>query len=428
MTHADMCIATTVFAKSSKGRLTTLGALCLAVAGCMAPGRPAAPADGGRFESDVAFLRKHTDVLTLADPSGAQVVLSPTYQGRVMTSTTGGGDRPSFGWIGRSAIASGKRQPHMNVFGGEDRFWLGPEGGQYALFFKRGDPFDLDHWQVPEPLDWGSWEVTNQTPTEVRFHKRMMLTNYSGTQMEIDVDRTVRLLSRADLTTLLGESGDSAVQAVAFESSNTVTNAGSAPWKPESGLVSVWILGMFNPSSQTIIAVPFVPGSESTLGPVVNDAYFGKVPADRLIVKPSVVLFRGDGQYRSKIGLSPARALATAGSYDAVGHTLTLVQYTRSADSVRYVNSMWEIQREPYKGDVINSYNDGPPAAGQAPLGPFFELETSSPALDLRPAQRYTHVHRTFHLVGPHAELDRIARATIKVGLEELTNAFSRQR
>jgi len=67
---------------------------------------------------------------------------------------------------------------------------------------------------------------------------------------------------------------------------------------------------------------------------------------------------------------------------------------------------MWEIQREPYKGDV----------------------ETSSPALDLLPAQRYTHVHRTFHLVGPNAELDRIARATINVGLEELTNAFSPQR
>jgi hypothetical protein len=185
---------------------------------------------------------------------------------------------------------------------------------------------------------------------------------------------------------------------------------------------------MFNPSSQTTIALPFAPGSESALGPVVNDAYFGKVPADRLIVKPSVVLFRGDGQYRSKIGLSPARALATAASYDALGHTLTLVQYTRPADSVRYVNSMWEIQREPYKGDVINSYNDGPPAAGQPALGPFFELETSSPALDLHPAQRYTHVHRTFHLVGPDADLDRIARAIVNVGLEELTNAFPPQR
>ena len=405
--------------------LTVIGALWLGSAACTASERPAA---AGRFESDVAFLRQHTQVLMLTDEAGAQVVVSPEYQGRVMTSTTGSADRPSFGWIGRAAIASGKRQPHMNVFGGEDRIWLGPEGGQYALYFRRGDPFDLDHWQVPEPIDWGGWAVTNQTPTAARFHTRMTLTNYSGTQMDIDVDRTVRLLARDDIATSLGEPVGGAVRAVAFESSNTVTNAGSGQWKPESGLISVWILGQFTPSSQTTIAIPFASGPESTLGPVVNDAYFGKVPADRLLVKPSTVFFRGDGQYRSKIGLSPSRALAMAGSYDALGHTLTLVQYTRPADSGRYVNSMWEIQREPYKGDVINSYNDGPPEPGKPPLGPFFELETSSPALDLLPAQRYTHVHRTFHLVGPAADLDRIARATLKAGLDELTSAFSPRR
>ena len=94
----------------------------------------------------------------------AQVAVAPSYQGRVMTSTTGGSDAPSFGWLGRAAIESGKRQPHMNVFGGEDRFWLGPEGGQYALYFKKGDPFDLDHWQVPDAFDWGAWEITSQSP------------------------------------------------------------------------------------------------------------------------------------------------------------------------------------------------------------------------------------------------------------------------
>jgi hypothetical protein len=73
---------------------------------------------------------------------------------------------------------------------------------------------------------------------------------------------------------------------------------------------------------------------------------------------------------------------------------------------------------------VINSYNDGPPGPGKPPLGPFYELETSSPALDLSPGQRYTHVHRTFHLVGPEGDLDRIARAVFKIGLAELTNAF----
>jgi len=87
---------------------------------------------------------------------------------------------------------------------------------------------------------------------------------------------------------------------------------------------------------------------------------------------------------------------------------------------------MWEIQREPYRGDALNSYNDGPPAPGQPPLGPFFELESSSPALALAPGESYTHVHRTFHFTGPEADLDQIARAVLKIGLADLTGAFSR--
>jgi hypothetical protein len=406
-------------------RLAIVGAIGLAAATCSRGTQPVTSARAAGFDADVAFLRQHTQIVVLANPSGsARVAVAPAYQGRVMTSTTGGSDAPSFGWIGRAAIASGQRQPHMNVFGGEDRFWLGPEGGQFALYFKPGDPFDLDHWQVPAPIDWDAWDIVGQSATEVRFRKPMTLVNYSRTQMTVDVDRAVRLLSSDDVARLLGVSPGSAVRTVAFESSNTVTNAGNTEWKPDTGLVSVWILGMFNPSTDTTIVLPFTPGPESTLGPIVNDAYFGKVPADRLAIAPSAVFFRGDGQHRSKIGLSPSRALETAGSYDASGHVLTLVQYSRPADATRYVNSMWEIQREPYKGDVINSYNDGPPEPGKAPLGPFFELETSSPALGLAPAQQYTHVHRTFHFVGAETDLDRLARATISVGLDEMKNAF----
>jgi hypothetical protein len=314
----------------------------------------------------------------------------------------------------------------MNVFGGEDRFWLGPEGGQYSLFFKPGDPFDLDHWQVPEAFDWGKWDVASQTAADTRFRKRMTLRNYSGTQMEIDVDRTVRLLNSGDVATHLGRAPGSAVRTVAFESSNTVTNAGRAPWQQASGLVSTWILGMFTPSADTTIAIPYAPGPEPALGPIVNDKYFGKVPDDRLRVTGSAILFKGDGQYRAKIGVSPSRALSVAGSYDATGHVLTVVQFTSPAGALPYVNSMWEVQREPYKGDAINSYNDGPPAPGKPPLGPFYELETSSPALSLAPGEHYTHVHRTFHLAGPEADLDAIARAVLKVGLADLTNAFPR--
>ncbi len=383
------------------------------------------PAAAASFGADLAFLQQHTKLVVLSGASGVRVVVAPGYQGRVMTSTTGGDEGPSFGWIGRAAIASGARQPHMNVFGGEDRFWLGPEGGQYALYFRAGDPFDFAHWQVPEPIDWGAWEIARRSPTEVRFHKRMTLDNYARARFDIDVDRTVRLLGAADVAKHLGIAPGAGVRAVAFESVNTVTNSGAAAWQRDSGLVSIWILGQFNPSPQTTVVIPFAPGPEAALGPVVNDAYFGTVPPDRLAVRNDVVLFKADGQHRSKIGLSRSRARPIAGSYDAAGRVLTLVQYTRPAGAAEYVNSMWEIQRDPYGGDVINSYNDGPPAPGAAPLGPFYELETSSPALALAAKDRYTHVHRTVHLTGGEADLDRIARATLKVGLAAVTSTRS---
>ena len=73
---------------------------------------------------------------------------------------------------------------------------------------------------------------------------------------------------------------------------------------------------------------------------------------------------------------------------------------------------MWEIQKQPYRGDVVNSYNDGPPAPGAKPLGPFYELETSSPAAALGPGGSLTHVHRTFHFQGERAVLDALARGS----------------
>jgi hypothetical protein len=81
---------------------------------------------------------------------------------------------------------------------------------------------------------------------------------------------------------------------------------------------------------------------------------------------------------------------------------------------------MWEQQKDPYGGDVVNSYNDGAPAPGKPPLGGFYELETSSPAAELAPGQSLTHTHRTFHFVGEPAALEPIAKAVLGVSLSEI--------
>jgi hypothetical protein len=383
-------------------------------------------AEAETFGEAVSFLKKLTPVVVLADPkTGARVAVCPDLQGRVMTSAASGDAGASFGWINRELLSSGKKDPHFNAYGGEDRFWLGPEGGQFALFFKKGSAFDLAHWFTPPAIDTEPYPVEDQSERQVSFRKMMALTNYSGATFDVLLRRVVRLLPEADAWARVGQAPQTTVRVVAFESENRITNAGAHPWRKETGLVSVWILGMFEPSPTTTVVVPFKPGSEATFGPKVNDTYFGKVPGDRLNVQEAALFFRGDGLYRSKIGIPPARAMSVLGSYDAKGGVLTLVQFNQPEGATDYVNSMWQIQEKPYGGDVVNSYNDGPPEPGQKPLGPFYELETSSPAAALKPGETLVHTHRTMHFVGDSVTLDQIAKKTLGVGVDAIRAAFS---
>jgi hypothetical protein len=156
----------------------------------------------------------------------------------------------------------------------------------------------------------------------------------------------------------------------------------------------------------------------------VTSDYFGNIPADRLVVKDDVIYFSADGKFRSKIGMNPKRSKAVLGSYDADNRVLTVVQFTQPKGVTDYVNSLWKLQDNPYGGDASNAYNDGPPSPGAKPLGPFYELESSSPAAALKPGKSLTHVHRTVHLIGSEAELDRIARSVLGVSLGEIRSAL----
>jgi hypothetical protein len=393
-------------------------------AGCV---KSAKAPEGILFKDDLAFLKTNTKVVVLSGADGlAQVAVNPDLQGRVMTSTAGGPDGLSFGWINRELLTSGVNNPHINAFGGEDRFWLGPEGGQFSIFFKKGDPFDLDHWWTPTAINEGSFDIAEQAQDRLRFRKSMRLVNYSGTEFDIAVDREVRVLGAAEVSAL-GVPVPAGVRMVAYATDNRITNAGAAAWTKDTGLLSIWILGMFNPSPKTTIVIPFKSGPEAELGPAVNDAYFGKVPADRLVVEDGVLFFSGDGKYRSKIGIAPARVKPFAGSYDAADGVLTIVHLTIPEGATDYVNSMWAIQEKPFAGDVVNSYNDGPSAPGAKPLGPFYELESSSPAAALAPGETLAHVHTTMHFQGPQKALDQIARKVLGVGLEEIEKAFAKK-
>lgn len=399
------------------------------LAGC-SPSTPSEPTELTAVEEsvktyveDVAFLREHTDAVVLGEPGGPSVVVVPQFQGRVMTSTDGEEGGVGYGWIHYDLIQSGELAKHINAFGGEDRFWMGPEGGQFSIFFPAGSDFDFADWQTPAFIDSEPYRVVRQTDTEVMCAHEARVSNYSGTVFDLGIERTVRLHSAADIERVLGIAIPSGVGSVGYVSENTVTNRGEAPWRRDTGLLSIWVLGMFRHSPTTHVVIPYVAGPEEDLGPVVNDAYFGKPGPQRLQVKRDFIVFKGDGMSRGKIGVGPRRAKEVLGSFDPVRGVLTLVKYSLPEGVTDYVNSLWEIQDDPYAGDVVNSYNDGPTPDG-APIGPFYELETSSPALALAPGQSATHVHHTFHFRGPQSRLQEIATAVLGVNLDDVANAF----
>ncbi len=402
------------------------------MAAAVAAGPGAQAPKAGTFGYDAAFVAKKVKTVVLKD-GDARVLVVPAYQGRVMTSTAGGDEGASYGWLNYPVIekgvlppgqAKGRMEDHIYVFGGEERFWLGPEGGQYAIYFAPGAKFEFDAWHTPPLIDSEPFDLVSSTDTTAVFARTFTLTNYSKTTFDGRIDRTVRLLKKADAARRFGVTLGAGSKAVCYETDNRLTNTGKAAWTKDKGLLSMWLLGMYKPAPTTTIVIPFKAGDEATLGPKVNDTYFGKVPPDYLVVKDHVLFMRADGTRRGKVGIGPRRSKGIAGSYDAASRTLTLVAYNVQDAPAGYVNSMWELQKDPYGGDVLNAYNDGSPGPGQPPLGPFYEIETSSPAAALAPGATMKHVSTTLHVQGPDAELDAIAKTALGVSLAEITAAF----
>lgn len=371
----------------------------------------------GTYGDDLAFLREYVPgIVELRDEAGgARLALSAKYQGRVMTSTANGNSGDSYGWINYDLLRSRKILPQFNPVGGEERLWVGPEGGQYSFYFAAGDSFEISKWQVPYLIDTVTYNQTISGNTTALFTTEATLINYSGTPFDIRISRRVNLVSGDGLAKKLGHSLDH-VPYVAYETINTITNIGDRQWRKEDGLMSIWLLSMLKPTDQTIAIIPFhpVPGIDT----LITDNYFGPVPRDRLVRRDSVLILKCDGKYRSKIGISPRAAKSYAASYDYEKNILSMIYFPVEPDGL-YVNSKWEIQDQPYAGDVVNSYNDGPLADG-GQLGPFYELESSSPAAELGPGQHLEHRQLTVHVQGNFDQMNSLAKSILGVDLSEI--------
>jgi len=276
----------------------------------------------------------------------------------------------------------------------------------------------FDNWHTPKPIDIEPWDVVSSDAKNVVMKKEMQVTNYLGSQFKLNVDRKISLMETADANRLLGLAANPALNMVAYQTENTITNLNDFEWTEETGTICIWMLDMFNPAPNAVTVIPFNEGDEAQMGKIVTSDYFGEVPADRLKIQGNVIYFKTDGNFRSKLGLNAKRAKSIAGNYDPDSKRLTITTFDVDQHAT-YLSQEWNPAKDPLKGDALNAYNDGPLDDGSI-MGPFLELESVSPAAFLKPAQSLAHRHTVFHFTGEEKDLNPIAEKLLGVSIKDI--------
>lgn len=403
--------------------------LAILISGCQSTGqnKDTEPKNAGSevntFGDDLDFLKKWDgSLVVLSSENGEGLILvSPKYQGKVFTSTAGGLSGKSFGWINYDVFDK-EEDPHMNAYGGEDRLWLGPEGGPFSLYFAPGKEMVFENWHTPAPIDTEGWELVSSAKDRVRVAKNMELLNYKGVALKMRVERDVEILEPADIEEMLSVSLDTSVKQVGFRTTNLLKNMGNNAWNKQTGAPCMWSLDMFRPTPQTVIVIPYVTDAA---GKVATTDYFGEIAADRIKIDSGIIYFKADGLSRGKLGVPPARVMPVAGSYSADEGVLTITLFKVDRDAT-YLNQEWTTTKDPFTGDAMNAYNDGPLDDGSQ-MGPFYEIESVSPAAFLEPKEELVHVHSVFHFTGNQESLNAISEKVLGTTLEKIKNVFEKK-
>jgi len=373
------------------------------------------------FLQDKKFLEKFDPQLVelSTEDKQAKVLVSPKYQGKVFTSTAEGDNGESFGWINYEAF-EGPLDKHMNAYGGESRLWLGPEGNRYSLFFEPGKKMEFDNWHTPAAIDHEPWKKTKAGPREISMTKSTSIANYQGTEFKLKIHRTIALLEKEEILKNTALTTDvSSIKMVGYTTINSIQNTGDFQWTQETGAPCLWVLDMFRPSAETTIVLLLKP-NETKEGLTTN--YFGEIPEERIAITNKYLFLKADGQSRGKVGVSPERGLPMAASYDHLNKVLTITTFNISSE-LPYLNQEWNTEADPFKGDAVNAYNDGPLEDGSQ-MEPFYELESVSPGAFLSPGKSMEHFHNVYHFTGNENALDEITRQLLGISIAEINEVF----
>lgn len=350
-----------------------------------------------------------TIVLRGSKSSGC-ILITPDLSARIMAVSIDGPKGDNFGFVKPESIANRGKDPQFNAYGGALRWWAGPEGGQYGVAFPPGTKdFDLGSWYISEEYNGKPFAVAypqQGAGASALMGAEFRIENASGTKFHIGVECRLSIIDNPLGGARRPKTKQEDLTHLGYVSEVTFENLSEEPLQKETGLLSIWMLGMYVAGPRTFVVAPF---ERAGSGKIVTDSYFseGGIDSDRLMIneKAGYLLFRADARERSKIGLSRSRASSTIGSIDRARNLLTVWRFPIRR-RMPYVNSLWEYQKRPYVGDVTNSYND------DGNFGRFYELECSSHALALNPGERFCFPLEVHHYSG---ELKILARTGNKL-------------
>ncbi|WP_157366716.1 DUF6786 family protein [Aquimarina agarilytica] len=335
----------------------------------------------------------------------SMIAISPSYQGRIFTSTTNGNKGKSRGWINWELIDSGKHKDSFAYLGGESRFWLAPEFGSFSIFFDPGKEMTVENMRAPRDLDSKKFLRTSQSDCEVSSKGTLKIINASGFSFDCGVERKVILHSKKEIESDLKISLPVSINYVAFSAETILKNIGLKAWEKDTGLLSIWELGCMLTSPRNRVIIPV----ENEIHPVKS--YFSKAfNKEELVVKDNIVYFKADGSDLGKLGISPKHTKNVMGSYSPELNLLNIVKFSFNNDDL-YVNS-FPGNMSPYSGDVINIFN-GEVNKEKNYNWPFYEFESSSSTKELQVDEEIYHKQTLYHFEGTKEELAKISKVIL---------------
>ena len=379
------------------------------------------------FGQELSFFSKYGVQTVLLEEGDSIIAVSPEWQARVMTSTFDGVEGGSLGWINRELIVSARKDAasaplSTEQIGGEDRFWIGPEGGDLSIFFDDPSKMTVEHWRAPKALSSEPWNFVGKNKTQAKFEKEAEFRNVKGKSIRVKAEREISLINKTQASEILGIEIPESVKLVAFQSFNKLTNTGNVPWSPDNGMANISVQSCFNANRKVKVFMPYRQGDSSKLGNIVRDNFYQPTLSgdSRLLIESEYIRFIADGRNLSGIGVPPKRSEGIIISFDAENVILTVILYIKPSGDRSYLSSGWRRGASTFDGDAISLFNNGPLSTTSAPANPYYEVSTYSPALALESGKSQFHIQRVFHFGGSEYDLGLIAYKLTGISIGQL--------